>query len=150
MNHVTQSENDLAAEHEIKIQSTIKALTAQRESAMNALVNAQSEKAIAEHRLKLAQDQIKQAAEKYAKLETVATQKMQIETELRIVIANLQSQLPPPAEDSKTESADAELGDKTIPSVDSLSESVEVVADNETKSLLQRAKEAVKPILSKT
>jgi hypothetical protein len=93
----TQEQIALAeAVHDVKITSMVKTLTAQRENAQNALVNALGDKAVAEYKLQ-------EALKNISALSNALAQKNQENAELRILVLNLQQQVselknPRPAE----------------------------------------------------
>lgn len=136
-NQVAQAQDAAAlaqAVHDVRIQATMKALTSQRESASNALVNALTEKAIVEFHLNNERLLTQQ-------LQAALGVKTQETAELRILVLNLQGQLkksqteakPASAEEAVVESKEPEVPAEEFP-----------VPPEETPSLLDRAANLVR------
>lgn len=104
-NSQAQEVNDVTRDHEVRVQAVVKTLTAQRDAANNATVNAMSEKAVVESRLAASQEQNAILIQDNAKL------RQQL-SEMRIVCANLQGQVEtltlPESEPGTDNSADIE------------------------------------------
>lgn len=89
----TNDAAELTRNHEVHIQSLVKALTAQRDAANNATVNALADKAVLEDRLKRTTNKLIATENMLVGAESEAEKAKAEVSQMRVVILNLQTQL---------------------------------------------------------
>lgn len=113
--NTTKDTAELSRNHEVHVQAMVKALTAQRDTANNTVVNVLAEKAVTEDRLKRVMNELTAKTTELTTMEKLLTSaendvdKFKSEvSQARVVILNLQSQL-----NEKNSNAGAQEMDET-------------------------------------
>ena len=137
----TNDAAELSRDHEVRIQSLVKALTTQRDAANNATANVIAEKAVLEDKLKRMGNKLI-ATETSLTIAEAESERAKSEiAQMRVVILNLQSQLS----DKAAEEACEEESRHNVSTPDPDPQTEESKDEEKKPSLVNRIAKAVLP-----